>query len=128
MQTSREHDTIKRVIEEAYIQGIHGTQDEQIVRRGFHQDFAMLVLQNNSIDKVSVATWLERLEQMKADNPDLWNAKTHYEFLMIDVTGNAATAKLKVYKGTIYFSTDYMLLYKFDEGWKIVSKIFTTSG
>ncbi|NIV44636.1 hypothetical protein GWN49_07160, partial [Candidatus Bathyarchaeota archaeon] len=38
---------------------------------------------------------------------------------------NAAVAKLDVYKGTTQFSTDYMLLYKFKEGWKIVSKIFT---
>lgn len=34
-------------------------------------------------------------------------------------------AKLNVYKGTTHFSTDYMLLYKFNDGWKIVSKIFT---
>ena len=44
-----EKEAIKQVIEEAYIQGIHTTQDEKTVKSGFHQDFAMLVLQNNTI-------------------------------------------------------------------------------
>jgi hypothetical protein len=61
---------------------------------------------------------------MKADNPDLWNAKTTHNFLMVDVTGYTAVTKLDVYKGTVHFSTDSMLLYKFEDGWKIVSKIF----
>jgi hypothetical protein len=44
----------------------------------------------------------------------------------VDVEGRAAVAKLEVYKSGVYFSTDYMLLYRFSEGWRIVSKIFTT--
>jgi hypothetical protein len=120
-----EKQAVKQVIEQAYIQGIHGDQDEEIVRSGFHQDFAMLVLQDNAVHKVTVAEWLDRVETMKADSPELWNAQTTYNFLLVDVSGNAAVAKLDVYKGSTYFSTDYMLLYKFDEGWKIVSKIFT---
>jgi hypothetical protein len=112
------------VIEEAYIEGIHGTQDEQTVRSGFHGDFAMLVLQDNAVDKVDVDEWLSRLERMKADNPDLWNAETRHEFRLIDATGYAAVAKLDVYKGDTHFSTDYMLLYRFEEGWRIVSKVF----
>jgi len=118
-------EAIKKVIEEAYINGIHGNQDENKVKGGFHQDFAMLVLNDNSIDKVNVNEWLDRIAIMKKDNPELWKSKTSYDFKLIDVTRNAAVAKLDVYKGAIHFSTDYMLLYKFEEGWKIVSKIFT---
>ena len=120
-----EHEAIKRVIEKAYIQGIHGNQDGKTVRSGFHQDFAMLVLQNNTIDKFTVDEWLDRIETMKADSPELWNAETTHSFVLIDVTGDAAVAKLDVYKGASHFSTDYMLLYKFEDGWRIVSKIFT---
>jgi hypothetical protein len=36
-----EEQAIKQVIEQAYIQGIHGNQDEETVRSGFHQDFAI---------------------------------------------------------------------------------------
>lgn len=122
---SAEKEAIQQVVEEAYIRGIHGNQDEKAVKSGFHPDFTMLVLQNNAIDKVAVDEWLDRIETMKADNPELWRAKTTHDFLLIDVTGDAAVAKLDVYKGSTHFSTDYMLLYKFEEGWQIVSKIFS---
>ena len=120
-----EKEAIRRVIEKAYIQGIHGDQDEETVKSGFHQDFAMLVLRNDTLAKVTVDEWLDRIETMKAENPELWNAETTHNFELIDVAGYAAVAKLDVYKGTTHFSTDYMLLYRFEEGWRIVSKIFT---
>jgi len=119
-----EKEAIRRVIEKAYIQGIHGDQDEETVKSGFHQDFAMLVLRNDTLAKVTVDEWLDRIETMKAENPELWNAETTHNFELIDVAGYAAVAKLDVYKGTTHFSTDYMLLYRFEEGWRIVSKIF----
>ena len=46
------------------------------------------------------------------------------DYELIDVTENAAIVKLQVYKDSKHFSTDYMLLYKYKDGWKIVSKIF----
>ena len=119
---------IKQVIEKAYIQGIHGNQDEETVKSGFHQDFAMLVLQDNALEKVMVDEWLARVEVMKTENPDLWEAETRHTFELVDVAGYAAVAKLKVYKGTTHFSTDYMLLYRFEGGWRIVSKIFAIPG
>ncbi|UCH10627.1 MAG: nuclear transport factor 2 family protein, partial [Fidelibacterota bacterium] len=96
-----------------------------LVRSGFHDDFRMLVLADNAIDKVSVDEWLTRIEGMKAANPDLWSAEASHQFKLIDVASYAAVAVLDVYRGEVHFSTDYMLLYKFDEGWRIVSKIFS---
>lgn len=119
-----ETQAIKQVVEKAYIQGIHGKQHEGTVRSGFHQDFAMLVLQDGALDKVDIEEWLRRIERMKADNPDLWSAETTHNFRLIDVADYAAVAKLDVYKGETHFSTDYMLLYRFEDGWKIVSKVF----
>jgi hypothetical protein len=118
-------ESIRQVIERAYIQGIHGNQDGQLVKSGFHEDFSMLVLRENSIDKVEVGEWLKRVEGMKRQNPEMWAAETRYAFDLVDVSGYAAMAKLKVFKGEVHFSTDYMLLYHFEEGWRIVSKIFS---
>jgi hypothetical protein len=120
----KEEIAVKQVIEEAYVKGIHGNQDQKTVKSGFHKDFAMLVLKENTIEKVAVDEWLNRVEKMKEENPELWNAKTTHNFVFVDVSGNAAAAKLDVYKGETHFSTDYMLLYKFEDRWKIVSKIF----
>lgn len=118
-------EAVKQVIEKAYIQGIHGNQDDETVKNGFHRDFAMLVLQDNALEKVMVDEWLARVRVMKTENPALWEAETRHAFDIVDVAGYAAVARLQVYKGAVHFSTDYMLLYKFEEGWKIVSKIFS---
>lgn len=121
---SADEKAIRQVIEEAYVRGIHGTQDESTVKSGFHRDFAMLVLQDDALEKVDIDEWLRRLQTMKTDNPDLWSAETSHEFRLVDVTRYAAVAKLDVHKGDTHFSTDYMLLYRFDDGWRIVSKVF----
>lgn len=119
---------IIQVIEKAYVGGIHGDQDRETVQSGFHQDFAMLVLQDNALEKVVVDQWLARVEAMKIEAPDLWETETQYTLELLDVTGYAAVVKLQVYKGSTHFSTDYMLLYRFREGWRIVSKIFAIPG
>jgi hypothetical protein len=116
------------VIERAYIEGIHTTQDEETVKSGFHQGFAMLVLQDDALAKVTVDEWLPRVEVMKAENPALWAAEVRHTFKLVDVAGYAAVAVLDVYRRDIHFSTDYLLLYRFEEGWRIVSKIFSVPG
>lgn len=121
----KEFDAIKNVIEKAYIEGIHTTQYEATIREGFHPDFEMLVLKNNQLQKVTLGKWFERIEELKKENKDLWKQDTRYDMLEIKITGNAASAKFDVYKGKDFFSTDFMLFYKFNNGWKIVSKIFT---
>ncbi len=117
-------EAVEKVIVDAYIKGIHGNQDEKPIRNGFHEDFCMYVKAGETVQKVTIKEWLTRIEEMKKQNPELWKGKTTYTFKLIDITGNAACAKIEVYKGNTFFSTDYMLLYKFTDGWKVVSKIF----
>jgi hypothetical protein len=117
-------EAIRQVIEKAYIQGIHETQDVETARSGFHHAFAMLVLQHDTVEKVTLDEWFPRIETLKAEHPELWSAETTHNFELIDVAGYTAVAKLDVYKGPVHFSTDYMLLYRFEDGWKIVSKTF----
>lgn len=118
-------DMIKNTVIDGYIKGIHEKQDQELAESGFHPDFEMLVLQNNRLSKVGITNWLARIDEMKEKNPELWNSETSYKFLLVDCTEVAAVAKIDVFKGDIHFSTDYMLLYKFEEGWRIVSKVFS---
>ena len=118
-------DLIKAVIEEAYIQGIHEKQDADLARRGFHDSFQMHVLRDGGVFRVALADWLDRVEELKAQDPELWRQRTTVAYDLVDVAGEAAVAKFKVYKGDAFFSTDYMLLYRFAAGWRIVAKVFT---
>ncbi|UCE59638.1 MAG: nuclear transport factor 2 family protein [Phycisphaerales bacterium] len=116
---------IQAVIEEAYVQGIHEMQDADLARRGFHESFQMHVLKDGHVMQVKLADWLDRVEELKTENPELWRETTTLAYDLVDVAGEAAVAKFKVYKGRTFFSTDYMLLYRFPEGWRIVAKVFT---
>ena len=46
------------------------------------------------------------------------------KFLVVDVTGSAASVKLELHQGDKRIFTDYLSLYKFPDGWKIVGKIY----
>ena len=46
------------------------------------------------------------------------------EFPIVDVTANEAVVKVELYRDGKHAFTDLLLLYRFPDGWKIVSKIF----
>ena len=123
--TENDISEIKQVIEESYIQGIHEEQNRALIDKGFHSEFEMLVLDDKAVSRVNVDEWMPRISAMKEANPDMWASTTSHEFKLVDVAGNAAVAKLDVYKGDEFFSVDYMLLYRIEGRWQIVSKVFS---
>ncbi len=48
--------------------------------------------------------------------------KVTAKYPIIDVSGDAAMAKVELYRNGKHLFTDYLLLYKFESGWQIVSK------
>jgi len=52
------------------------------------------------------------------------SVKTECKFLNIDITGNAAMAKIELHREGKLIFTDYLFLYKFKDSWKIVNKIY----
>jgi hypothetical protein len=69
---------------------------------------------------VPLDMWLERLELDGQPNPGL----VEWQVDFIDVTGEAASAKLQIYEDGEHLYTDYFGLYKMPDGWKIVNKSF----
>ena len=122
-QMQKESDKIKKVIIESYIEGIHIERSPEKIRKGFHPEFTMLVHKENSIVKVPIEEWIDRVEKDIKANP-VKSEKTSYKILIADHTGNASIAKVELYKDGKHVFTDYILLYKFNDGWKMVSKIF----
>lgn len=115
---------VKKVIEEAYVKGIHINQDPDAIRRGFHSEFTMIILKDGEISKMSRDEWIGRIEEGKKNNPDRPKVETKHEFAVVEVEGNAAVARIEMYKDGKHVFTDFMALYKFDDGWKILNKIY----
>ena len=115
---------IKTVIEEAYIKGIHIDQNVEAIRKGFHPAFTMYAYKDGQISTTSIEQWISSIEEGKKKNPNRPKVETKHEFVSVEVSGNAAVARLEMYKDGKHVFTDFMSLYKFDDGWKIVAKIY----
>ncbi len=116
----KEKKAVKAVLVTAYVNGLHINRDEKAVRAGFHSDFVMQIFSDGRIIKATLDMWLERLALDGKKNPK----RVEHKFNFVDVTGNSAMVKMEIHEDSKQIYTDYFLLYKFDDGWKIVSKTF----
>lgn len=91
---SRDEAAIKEVLETAYVEGLHVLRDEAAIRNGFHPDFIMSVNDGEGVILVPLDKWLERLELDGQRNPK----QVEGRFAFVDVTGEAASAKLQIYE------------------------------
>lgn len=119
-------DAVKAVIESAYLKGIHTDRDLAAIEKGFHPDFAMLVKKENAMDKVTIAAWMEKIKKWKEQEPGPLKVKITWKFPVVEISGDAAIARVEVFKDGEHVFTDFMSLYKFSDGWKIVNKIYQT--
>ena len=115
---------VKAVIQSAYVDGVHVKLDPTAMRKGFHPDFRMLVLKDGKMTAVTLEEWITRMENGAKKNPDAPRPAIKAEFPMINATGNAAVARVEIYRDGKHTFTDYLSLYKFPDGWMIVGKIF----
>lgn len=115
---------VTKVVEEAYIQGVHAEPSGEAMRQGFHPDFIMFVLDKGSIRKVTRDEWAARIDAAAAKSNGDTRPTIKYDFPVVEITGNAAVVKVELYRDGKHVFTDFLSLYKFDVGWKIISKIF----
>lgn len=120
-----EKDAVKAVVESAYLNGIHNKQNTQDALKGFHPDFVMFTYKKGEMGKLGIKDWVEKIEKKKV-LPE-YNAKEFerpYKFKEVDVVGNVAVVKVELFKENNLTFTDYLSLYKFEDGWKIVTKVY----
>jgi ketosteroid isomerase-like protein len=114
---------VEAVVKSAYVDGVHAKGDPALMRQGFHPDFRMLTLRNGAMTPVTLEEWIARLEKGNRERTGPLPAIRH-EFTLVDVTGNAAVVRLELHRDGKHTFTDYLSLYRFADGWKIVSKTF----
>lgn len=119
-------DEIKNLIETNYIQGALNKMNTSAMIKGYHKDFAIFYSDKNDLRKLPLNNWVKMVEDYKSDGESMKSGlrEMSYDFKQIDVTGKAASVKLNLYRKDQLIFTDYITLLKFDEGWKIVTKIY----
>jgi len=120
-------EAIKKVVQNAYIDGLINNGDQQAIEAGFHPGFNLLGIgEGDRMWKRPIYDWAADAEMRKqrGELPRVGDQKVTLQFLNIDVEGTAAVAKIAFYTGKTLSYIDFLSLYKFDSGWKIVSKIY----
>ena len=125
--TEKDVELIKEVIQKAYVDGLCNNADEEAVNEGFHPGFALISSgQNGTLYKTPMYNWITYAQQgkEKGNKYSFQNELTTVKYQFVDVTGNAAVAKIDFYEGDVLKFVDYLSLLKFDDKWKIVSKTY----
>lgn len=125
-QSTDDKEAIKKVIQTGYVDGLQNFGDMEVTKKCFYPGFFITNYNpaNNQINHTPIYNWIESVEKTKASG-NIPARKVTVEFEMIDITGYTAMAKIKLFEnGTKLLFTDYLLLYKFEEGWKIVQKTY----
>ena len=118
-----DEDAIKQVVTSAYIEGIQNNGSVEDIRKGFHPTFTMLRLTENEIKPYPIEEWITAIEKRKKEGASS-PPRAEGKFVSVDITGNASVVKLDLFREGKRTFTDYLVLYKFAEGWLIVSKTY----
>jgi hypothetical protein len=124
--TSDAENEVKALVEKAYVNGAFNGLDADAMRAGFHEDFAIYSPQGDAISKYPIKVWADGVDKRKKSGYDASDPKNKWEhkFVMVDATGHAAQVKIELYNQDKHVYTDYLSLLKFDNGWRIVAKVY----
>lgn len=115
---------IAEVIDRAYVQGVHVESDSEKMRSGFHESFVMFVQGESGVTQTTRDAWIARVEAARARPDFAPRTDMRGEIEILDRTGNAAVARVKLFRAEKQVFTDYISLYLFEDGWKLVGKTF----
>ena len=127
--SQNDEELIKNVIQKSYIDAIMNQGVLEHATDGFHPCFTLIGLNKDqtTVSLLPIYNWIEYTRQLKERNPEGSKDKYICEFKFIDITGNTAMAKLELSVNSNKVFTDYVGLYKFKDGWKIVNKIYQSA-
>jgi hypothetical protein len=117
-------EAIQKVIKDAYIDGLCNTGNIEKIKKGFHPGFNLLGVRGNVLNPLPIYNWIEYIKMDKEKGKFPKKDPVSVKFLFVDVTGNAAVAKIAYIQKEKQIYTDYLSLYKFKEGWRLVNKIY----
>lgn len=124
--SNADRDAVLKVVDEAYVQGVHASPSAEAMRRGFHPGFRMLVLADGKLSAVTLDEWAGRIEKSSAAAASASRPAITREISRVEIEGHAATVRLELYRDGRHTFTDFLSLYRFPDGWKIVGKTFYT--
>ncbi len=115
---------IENVITESYLVPVYLSTNTEAIKKGFHENFTLYELRKGALSVQSRDQWIESL--VKANQQSQDKKKTYnWMFELIDIEEQTALVKLRINENGSIKYVDYLTLYKFKEGWRVITKQFT---
>jgi hypothetical protein len=103
--------------------GSMNRHDGEVFRRYFHRDFESHCVTNKELKTETVSGYLENAEKMKLKEPFGRTVKAEARGKLIKTMGHIGFAEFEIYIGNNLKRSCFMLLLKFDDGWKFMRGI-----
>lgn len=118
---------IEEVIREAYINGVYNTGYILSVTQGFSPDFTAIVFEDKDQSRLeTIEDWVKKTEQNKASGnlPLKGDQEVSFSIVKLEISNNIANARVQFMVGGKVQHTDFIGLYKFSTGWKLVNMMY----
>ena len=119
----KEKDAVKKVIQDALVDGYLNDYDLEAMKKGIHPEFTIMELRNNVLQKRGFNDMVAYVNRVKPQRPNGRRVKVTIKILTVDVIGNIGCAKVEFYDGTTHHGTDFISLIKFSDGWKLLTSV-----
>lgn len=123
-ENAAEEAAIVAAIDRAYVQGVHAKFDPSAMRAGMHESFVMFVQSDSGVTQTTRDAWIERMSNAKPRPEGEPAPAVRGDIKVLDRDGNAAVARVHLFRDGKQVFTDYVSLYKLADGWKLVGKTF----
>ena len=125
IEKNQEVEEIKETILKGYVNGAFNALDAEAMGETFHEEFAIFSTDGEKLNRYPIANWRQNVAAQK-NHPNFNPADNVWEhnFVSVDVTGNSAMVKINLFHEGNHIFTDYLSLLKFNDGWKIVAKVY----
>ncbi|MFC2135244.1 nuclear transport factor 2 family protein [Bacteroidota bacterium] len=124
-----EKEAIRRVINEAYVNGAFNDKTNEAMLKGFHETFTIQA-GHDEWRITTLKSWMDELSGWKKENAENergrdWSITASAEINVLAVHGDGAVAGVELSFGPEQSFTVFLSLHKFSEGWKIVNLLGT---
>ncbi|MCM8558240.1 nuclear transport factor 2 family protein [Sphingomicrobium sediminis] len=107
-------------VDSAYVDGIWRLRDKALVYAGFHEDFVMQARRDGEMRSMSIEDWIGGWPDDLGSN----EADVEAKLALSQCDGTMATVRVDLAVDGNPRFVDVLALYKFDDEWKIVAKVY----
>lgn len=114
---------IREVILEAYINGVYNDGIPRNIELGFSTDFRSVDLVDKQTKVRPLSHWQRQVQRQlnRGDYPRGENNRVSAQYHRIEINGRQAMVKLNRLEGGKAVAVEYLVLFRYPEGWMILS-------